>query len=81
MELADQLDIKVIERDITLDEIYSADEAFLTNSLMEIMPLTVVNARGLGSGGVRALTKKLMESYFNLVVLELTLRKSENTHQ
>jgi len=35
---------------IELDELLSADEAFLTNVLMEVMPLVSVNGRNIGSG-------------------------------
>jgi branched-chain amino acid aminotransferase len=71
LELASQLNIRVVERRISLDEFYSADEAFLTNSLMEIMPLTEVNNKTLGTGRIGSLTKRLMHSYSYLVAKEV----------
>lgn len=75
LELAGQLNIRVVERSISLDEVYSADEAFLTNSLMGIMPLTEVNNRALGSGGIGALTKRVMDSYSDLVTKEVAPKR------
>ncbi|MDP2653642.1 MAG: aminotransferase class IV [Candidatus Omnitrophota bacterium] len=40
-----------------------ADEAFLTNSLIGIMPLTSLNGRGIGSGRPGSVTLKLMREY------------------
>ena len=63
LELAPQLNIKAIETDIELDELFSADEAFLTNVLMEVMPLVAVNGRSIGSGKPGEITRKLMKAY------------------
>ena len=41
-ELAAQLDIKVKEVNCRLADLQQADEVFVTNSLIEIMPVTVV---------------------------------------
>ncbi len=67
LELASQLDINTFEQDIRLDELFQAQEAFLTNSLMEIMPLTEIDGKPVGSGRPGSLTKRLMVEYKKLV--------------
>ena len=52
---------------ITLDELTKADEAFVTNSVWEIMPLTRVNHQRIGPGGVGFVTRKLLREYKRLV--------------
>lgn len=71
IQLAEKLRIKVIERGITVEEIMSANEAFITNSLAEVMPLTTINGVPLSSGAVGAITRQLMGEYKALVRREL----------
>ena len=63
LELASTLGIEARERKITLEELLQADEAFLTNSLIEIMPLTQVSGQNIGSGKPGVQTRKLMAAY------------------
>jgi len=67
LELASQLSIKATEQDIKPDELFQAEEAFLTNSLMEVMPLTEVEGKPVGSGRPGAITKRLMAAYKEMV--------------
>ncbi len=68
LELAKQLNIKASEQDISLEEIFQAQEAFLTNSLMEIMPLVEVDGKQISSGKPGELTQRLMKEYRKLVL-------------
>lgn len=43
-----------------LRRLFDADEAFVTNSLMGVMPLTVINGRRIGSGRVGLITQRLL---------------------
>ena len=43
MEIASELNIKYIETNVNLEDLYQANEAFLTNSVLEIMPLVSVD--------------------------------------
>jgi len=63
LELANQLGINAVERDIKPNEILKAQEAFVTNSLIEVMPLTSVDGKPVGSGTPGIITNKLMEAY------------------
>ncbi len=67
LELAGQLGINILEHDIRLDELFYAQEAFLTNSLIEVMPLTEIDGKPIGSGRPGSLTKRLMVAYRELV--------------
>ncbi len=67
LELAVTLGIKATEADITPEELLSADEAFLTGSLLEIMPLTVLDNKPIGAGQPGPVTRQLMAAYHQLV--------------
>lgn len=51
---AERLGIPALEQDIPRDELFGADEAFLTNSLMDLMPIASVEDRSLRRGPVTA---------------------------
>lgn len=67
LELCGQLSIKCHEGIMTLEKLFSAEEAFLTNSLMEIMPLTEIDGKAIGPGRPGPITEKLMAAYKRLV--------------
>lgn len=67
IEIASSMGIEVIERTIDLDELLQAEESFLTNSVIEIAPLTQVAGITIGSGKTGKITKKLIQSYAKLV--------------
>jgi branched-chain amino acid aminotransferase len=67
LELASKSGIDTSECNIALAELSSAYEAFLTNSIMEIMPLVEVDGRAIGSGSPGPVTRGLMEAYRELV--------------
>jgi branched-chain amino acid aminotransferase len=71
IELALTMDIPCKEGDITLDDLYGSQEAFLTNSLLEIMPLTSVDCKTIGSGRSGDMTKNILMEYRKLVSREL----------
>ncbi len=73
LELAGNADIKTQEETFSPEEMVRADESFLTNSLMEIMPLVMLNERKIGSGRPGQLTELLRQSYRELVNKELQL--------
>jgi branched-chain amino acid aminotransferase len=69
-EIAKQVEIKVREKYVRLDELLQADEAFITNSLIEIVPVTEVGDKKIGKGKPGPVTKKLMKTYKDLVKKE-----------
>lgn len=67
LELASQLGINTLEHDIRRDELLQAQEAFLTNSLIEVMPLIEIEGKPVASGRPGPLTNRLMVAYKELV--------------
>jgi branched-chain amino acid aminotransferase group I len=68
--LAGQLGIVTIERYINMAEILQSQEAFLTNSLIEVMPLTEVDGKKIASGKPGPITERLRSEYRKLVINE-----------
>jgi len=60
-------DIPVFQRNFSLVETYSADEAFLTGSFGAQTPVGVIDGRVIGSGGMGPVTKRLRGLYQALV--------------
>lgn len=68
-DLAKKYDIKVYEGNFTLSDLYGADEAFFTNSLIGIMPLTSIERHKLSKGTSQyKLTRFFMEKYKSLLL-------------
>ncbi len=70
MELAQSLGAVLIVKDVELKELIAAEEAFLTNSILGIMPLTRFDDRPIASGKPGTLTRRLMSAYHELVARE-----------
>jgi branched-subunit amino acid aminotransferase/4-amino-4-deoxychorismate lyase len=70
LELCQQFDLPVAESLFDLNTLRSADEAFLTNSLIEVMPLVAVNGQGVGTGVPGRITTRLQIAYRGLVSRE-----------
>ena len=67
MSLAAEEDIEIVEKRITRDEVYIADEAFFTGTAAEVTPIRELDNRQIGSGSIGPLTKKLQQAYLDLV--------------
>ncbi len=67
MSLADELGIDVVEKRITRDEVYIADEAFFTGTAAEVTPIREVDGRSIGGGGRGLITERLQGLYFDQV--------------
>ncbi|HSW57901.1 MAG TPA: aminotransferase class IV [Dehalococcoidales bacterium] len=67
IELAQAAGLKCREKDIQPPEMQKAEEVFITNSMIEIMPVTVIEGRAVGSGVPGPVTRQLMEAYRDLV--------------
>ena len=67
IQFADDLGIKVIERRITRDEFYLADEIFMTGTAAEVTPIREYDDRTIGNSGRGPLTEKLQTLYFDVV--------------
>ncbi|SFV70510.1 Branched-chain amino acid aminotransferase [hydrothermal vent metagenome] len=67
IELAEDMGYKVTRRRITREEVYVADEAFLTGTAAEITPIKNVDARTIGCGSRGEITEIIQSSYFDIV--------------
>jgi branched-chain amino acid aminotransferase len=65
--LAEERGYKVVEKRITRDEVYIADEAFFTGTAAEVTPIREVDNRSIGNGGRGPITEILQKDYFDLV--------------
>ena len=63
LQLAQEAGIEVAEGEFDLDELKCAEEAFLTSSLIEVMPLTILDGMPIGNGKPGPVTIKLLKSY------------------
>ena len=67
VQLAAEIGLTVIEKRITRDEVYSADEAFFTGTAAEVTPIRELDRRNIGTGTAGPITKKLQKMYFDVV--------------
>lgn len=67
MQLADEMGVKVVERNITRDEVYICDEAFFTGTAAEVTPIRELDGRAIGAGSRGPITTALQAKYFALV--------------
>jgi branched-chain amino acid aminotransferase len=63
----EELGLEIIEKRITRDEVYSADEAFFTGTAAEVTPIRELDNRAIGEGTRGPITEKLQSLYFDVV--------------
>jgi branched-chain amino acid aminotransferase len=63
IKLAKKMGIEVIERNITPNELFTADEAFFTGTAAEVAPIHDVNGRVIGAGKQGPVTKRIMQEF------------------
>jgi len=66
LEIAAELGIPSRETSMTRQDVYSADECFLTGSGAELIPVVKVDGRIIGTGKPGEITKKLHERFHQL---------------
>lgn len=67
MALAAEMGLPVRSKRLTRDEVYCADEVFLTGTAAEITPVVEVDRRRVGDGRPGALTRRLQAAYLACV--------------
>lgn len=67
LTMARDLGIDIIEKRITRDEIYCADEAFFTGTAAEVTPIRELDNRTIGAGSRGPVTEKLQSLFFDVV--------------
>lgn len=67
IDLARSARIEAVEKKVSLEEFAAADEAFCTNSLIEIMPITMFGEKAIGPAVPGVITETLIAGYRRLV--------------
>lgn len=67
IQLLREQGVDVREEPIARDELYTADEVFLTGTAAEITPVRDIDHRKIGRGEAGPVTRRLQESYFSVV--------------
>jgi branched-chain amino acid aminotransferase len=67
LALATEAGFATLERNLTLGDVYTADEAFVTGTGCEIVPVVEVDGRPIGSGKPGPITLRLMTAFRELV--------------
>lgn len=67
MQIARDLDYKVVEKALSVNELYSADEVFLSGTYAEIAPVRSVGQYVIGDGKVGPVTRDVAEVFYRTV--------------
>jgi branched-subunit amino acid aminotransferase/4-amino-4-deoxychorismate lyase len=62
-QLAGGAGLELVEADLSLSDVLAADEVFLTNVIMEVLPVTRVEGHAIGAGAVGPAARRLRESF------------------
>ena len=65
--ICQDLGLKLVEKRITRDEVYIADEAFFTGTAAEVTPIRELDRIELGAGSRGPITEKIQSAFFDIV--------------
>lgn len=71
MELAEQLGIPCGERELTTDDVATADEVMLSSTPLCVLPVTRFNRRAIGCGAAGPIFSRLLEAWSNRVGVDI----------
>ena len=60
--------MKLVEKNITVNELLKADEVFMTGTAAEVKSVTKIDKNAIGNGGIGEITKELQKSFMNIVM-------------
>ena len=67
LHICDDLGIKLVQKRITRDECYIADEMFFTGTAAEVTPIRELDRVQIGAGQRGPLTEKIQSAFFDIV--------------
>jgi branched-chain amino acid aminotransferase len=67
LHICKDLGLELIQKRITRDEVYIADEAFFTGTAAEVTPIRELDRIELGAGSRGPLTEKIQSAFFDIV--------------
>ena len=65
--IASDMGFDVVEKDLTLDELFDSDEAFFTGTAVEITPISKIDKKDIGIGSRGPITEKLQKTYNDII--------------
>jgi branched-chain amino acid aminotransferase len=65
--ISQDLGLKLVEKRITRDEVYIADEAFFTGTAAEVTPIRELDRIEIGRGSRGPITEKIQAAFFDIV--------------
>ena len=63
IEISQKASIKVIEKNITLDDVLTADEVWVSSSSREISPVTQIDDKIVAQGDIGPMTKQVHQLF------------------
>ena len=70
IRLCEQNDIPVFQKNFSLTDVYSADEAFVTGTFAGVAPVSTIDGRSIGDGGRGPMVESLQQLYLALLEQE-----------
>ena len=67
IDISKDLDLEVFEKDISVEDVKVADEAFFTGTAAEVTPVVQVDQSKIGDGTTGKITRKVQKEYFDLI--------------
>ena len=67
LHIAQDLGLELVQKRITRDEVYIADEAFFTGTAAEVTPIRELDRIQIGSGSRGPVTEKVQNAFFDIV--------------
>ena len=64
----EEMGLETVERSIGRSELYIADECFLTGTAAHVTPVTEIDRRKVGNGGIGEISGKLQQLYFEVII-------------
>ena len=66
MQLATDMGIETVEQSISREQLYAADEIFMTGTAAEVTPVRQIDHMSIGNGGCGTLTRQIQDAFFGL---------------
>jgi len=67
LHIAEDLGLQVVQKRITRDEVYIADEAFFTGTAAEVTPIRELDRIEIGAGSRGPVTEQVQKAFFDIV--------------
>jgi len=67
IDIANKIGLEVAETPIRKIDLLKSDEAFVTNSIIEVTPLIIVDGGNIGGGRHGEITQKILKGYKDII--------------